>query len=57
MDVHERCSKAIEILQNTNDGDDLSPKELYIVQEMVNGHLNQRGVRFFMKIYRERVRR
>jgi hypothetical protein len=55
MDSNERCDKAIAILQHTHDGDDLLPKELWIVQEMVNGHLNNKGVRFFMKIYRARV--
>ena len=37
------CDKACEILQRTNDGDDLAPNHLWLVQEMVNGHLNERG--------------
>ena len=57
MDTSERCKKAIEVLQATDDGNDLSEFELWIVQGMVNGHLTQKGYDYFNKIYRERVRR
>lgn len=35
--------KAIEILAATNDGDDLSPEHLYLVQCGVNGRLSEEG--------------
>jgi len=45
------CDKACFILQKTNDGDDLSPEHLYLLQEMVNGHLNELGEQEFEKLY------
>ena len=45
------CDKACFILQKTKDGDDLSPEHLYILQEMVNGHLNELGEQEFEKLY------
>lgn len=38
---------AIEILQKTNDGEDLDPKHLKIVEYAVNGLLNQTGLHLF----------
>lgn len=46
------CDKACEILRRTNDGDDLSPEHLWLIQEMVNGHLNELGEQEFEKLYR-----
>ena len=43
--------QAIEILQRTNDGDDLSPTHLWLVQEAVNGGLNAKGLAEFEKLY------
>jgi len=45
------CDKACFILQQTNDGDDLSPEHLYLLQEMVNGNLNELGEQEFEKLY------
>jgi hypothetical protein len=45
------CDKACEILRRTNDGDDLSPEHLWLIQEMVNGHLNELGRQEFEKLY------
>ena len=45
------CDKACEILRRTNDGDDLSPQHLWLIQEMVNGHLNELGEQEFEKLY------
>jgi hypothetical protein len=53
MDIDERCNKAIAILQSTNDGNDLSQKDLYIVQSAVNGYLNELGYKHFNKIYKK----
>ena len=51
MDVKTRCDKACEILRRTNDGDDLSPEDLWLVQEMVNGHLDDEGEKLFEQLY------
>ena len=42
---------AITILQKTNDGDDLAPEHLYLLQEAVNGHLNTAGENAFSQLY------
>lgn len=51
IDVHERCEIACEILQRTNDGDDLAPEHLYLLQELVNGNINDRGVTLCRQIH------
>ena len=43
--------KACEILHKTRDGDDLSPPHLYLLQEMVNDHLNKEGEVAFEELY------
>ena len=43
--------KAIEIIQHTNDGDDLAPEHLKLVELAVNGYLNEKGVEAFQKLY------
>ena len=50
MQVDERCEKAIEILQKTNDGDDLSPGDLYLVECAVNGFVNENGEKAFDRL-------
>jgi hypothetical protein len=42
---------AITILQKTNDGDDLAPEHLYLVQEAANGHLSKEGEITFSQLY------
>lgn len=49
--MSEVCDRAIAILKNTNDGDDLSPLHLSIVEYAVNGHLNERGMEVFNTIH------
>ena len=44
------CDKACEILKKTNDGDDLSPEHLYLIQEAVNEHLSEFGKQEFEKL-------
>ena len=46
-----KYDKACFVLENTNDGDDLSDSELWTVQEAVNGHLNEKGMEEFEKLY------
>lgn len=47
MDSHERCEKACAVLQRTNDGDELYPPHLGIIQALINGNLTDEGVAFF----------
>ena len=42
--------RALDILRRTKDGDDLLPKDLWLVQEAVNGHLNDRGRHAFLEL-------
>lgn len=49
----DRYEKAIAILGNTRDGDDLTPLELWIVQEAVNDHLNQKGWSKFEDLFQK----
>jgi hypothetical protein len=48
MGIYEMAD---EILQKTNDGNELNPNSLYLVQEMINGHLNDRGKEAFLKLH------
>jgi len=49
--LQSTCDKACEILHKTRDGDDLSPPDLYLLQEMVNDRLNEAGKRAFEELY------
>jgi hypothetical protein len=50
MDLDERCKMAGDILQKTNDGDDLDPLDLKLVESAVNGFLNDDGWDAFRKL-------
>jgi len=39
----DRSDEAIEVLSKTRDGEDLAPRDLYLVQLAVNGDLNEAG--------------
>ncbi len=49
------CELAIEILQKTNDGDDLHPNDLYLVECAVNGFLTEEGQAVFDKLHSDVV--
>src|SRR3989339_1482135 len=51
--VHTRCDVACEILRNTDDGDDLVPPDLKLVELAVNGHLTEIGMQAFMELHRK----
>jgi len=51
METKERCDMAIEILRATNDGDQLAPQHLNLVQEWVNDNLNESGEDLFKDLY------
>ena len=42
--------RALDILRRTNDGNDLLPGDLWLVQEAVNGRLNERGRQAFLEL-------
>lgn len=41
---------ALEILRATNDGDDLDPQHLKLVEMAVNGFLNEKGQQAFKEL-------
>jgi hypothetical protein len=45
------CDKAIEILQATSDGDKLAPLDLKLVENAVNGVLNEEGIKVFNQLH------
>jgi hypothetical protein len=53
LEVHQRCEQAIEVLKATNDGDDLDPSHLAIIEAHVNGHLSEKGQQVFEEIYKQ----
>ncbi len=44
------CDRACEILQATNDGDDLAPEHLKLVELAVNGFLSDYGETAFTEL-------
>lgn len=53
METHERCDTACVILQKTNDGDDLDPRDLKLVEMAVNGFLNEAGDQAFEALHQK----
>jgi hypothetical protein len=51
IELKTQSDMACEILQKTNDGDDLDPKHLYLVQEWVNENLNEYGKQLFRELH------
>lgn len=47
------CDKACAILQLTEDGEELSPPHLYLLQCAVNGHLTEKGEVAFEELYQQ----
>ena len=47
----ETCDMACAILRSTNDGDDLEPAHLKLVELAVNGFLNEEGKTAFRELY------
>jgi hypothetical protein len=46
-----RTEEAIEVLQLTNDGNDLAPQDLSLLQAAVNGHLTETGLVAFDELH------
>lgn len=47
------CEMACEIVRRTNDGDQLAPEHLRLVENAVNGFLNGLGKEKFRELYEE----
>ena len=50
------CDKSIEILRRTNDGDDLSPLHLKLVELAANGWLSEQGEVAFEELYQSALK-
>jgi len=53
METKERCDLACEILRATNDGNELAPPDLKLVEMAVNGFLNDKGWEAFKELHRK----
>ena len=49
--TNETYKKVLYILENTKDGDELTQKDLKIVESAVNGFLSDSGMEYFDVIY------
>lgn len=49
------CEMACDILRKTKDGDELAPEHLWLVENAVNGFLNDRGKEKFRELHEEVV--
>lgn len=47
------CDMAISILRETNDGNNLAPEHLSLVEGAVNGWLTEQGVEAFQDLYKQ----
>lgn len=47
------CDMACDILQKTKDGNELSPEHLWLVENAVNGFLNEKGKEKFKELHEE----
>jgi len=45
------CNQACEILERTNDGNDLAPEHLKLLEMAVNGRLNDKGIGLFDELH------
>lgn len=48
--TEQTCNDAIEILRATQDGENLAPEHLYLVECAVNDRLNERGLQAFAEL-------
>ena len=52
----DTCEMVIEILRKTNDGDELDPMHLKLVEMAVNGFLNESGLEAFRRLHEEAMK-
>jgi hypothetical protein len=51
-EIHSTCDMAGDILQRTNDGNDLEPMHLKLIEDAVNGFLNEKGIEYLKEIHK-----
>ena len=51
-EIHSTCDIACEILQRTHDGDDLEPMHLKLIEDAVNGFLNEKGIEVLNELHK-----
>jgi len=54
-ELHDTVDKACAILKKTDDGNDLDPGDLKLIEHAANGHLSEEGREIFEKLYRRVV--
>jgi len=52
-DIHTDCELACQIIEKTNDGQDLSPEHLKLTEMAVNGFLNEKGKQWFLELHKQ----
>lgn len=55
--IKSRYDMACEILNKTDDGNNLSKKDLKIVECAVNNYLNDKGIEYFNNMYKDIVKK
>lgn len=53
MALRTNCILASEILQSTNDGNDLAPEHLKLLELVVNNQLNEQGIEEFRNLHHQ----
>lgn len=56
MELKKRCDMAIQILRMTDDGDKLDARDLKLLENAVNGFLNEVGYEHFTKLYTQVIK-
>lgn len=51
-EIHSTYDIACEILERTHDGDDLEPMHLKLIEDAVNGFLNEKGIEALNEIHK-----
>lgn len=51
-EIRSTCDMACDILQRTNDGDDLDPIQLKFIEDAVNGFLNEKGIQLLKELHK-----
>lgn len=51
-EISNICDKSCEILERTDDGDNLDPRHLKLIEMAVNGQLNEKGLQALSDIHK-----
>jgi len=53
IEVSKICDMGCEILRHTNDGNLLDPSHLKLLENAINGFLNEKGMEAFEKLHKD----